>query len=144
MTTSTNPYREIYQARGWAFARYWVSYGAANRSDLAALNQESPNLIVTLAWLTDQPDNRAAHLLLEFIDRLTPYLQQREQAQMLVNFCDAGLLAAGRCDVNPGWLYLLRHEGQMALGVWNLVLADLQTAACWRWKPSLRSAPGQF
>ncbi len=109
---------------------YWTSspyLSAITRLQLARcyqdqygwLNSEFANLRGCQSWLANQNGPREAHLLLEYLRVLAPYLQQRGLHAELVGWCGAGLHASEIVQQRPGWVLCLRGQAQNALGRWN-------------------------
>src|SRR5438874_3301361 len=109
---------------------YWASsplLSATARLQLARYHQdqydwldsEFANLRGCHSWLASQNGPGEAHLLLEYLRTLAPYLQQRGLQAELVGWCEAGLHASETLQQHPGWMLFLRGQAQNALGWWN-------------------------
>src|SRR5205085_1178879 len=109
---------------------YWASspyLSAIIRLQLARSHQdqydwfdsEFANLRGCQSWLATQDGTKEAHLLLEYLRVLAPYLQQRGLQAELVGWCEAGLHTSEILQQPSGWLLFLRGQAQNALGQWN-------------------------
>jgi len=98
------------------------------RDQYGRLDDEFANLRASWSWLTTQTSKEAAHLLLAYLDALTPYLRQRGLHAELLRWCEVGLQACEKLQKNPGRLLLLRSEAQNALGRWDGAAASIQAA----------------
>ena len=91
------------------------------------LDIEFSNLRASQTWLATQESEKAARLLIAYVQVLSPYLRYRSLNTELLQWCEDGLRAL-RLEQNPGWLLLLRYEAQIALGQWDKAAASVQEA----------------
>ena len=92
------------------------------------LDMEFANIRGNLSWLVAQNNLKEAHLLIEYIQLLASYFQQRGLQAELLHWCKAGMHATEALQQNTGWLLLLCGEAQNALGQWNEAIASFQAA----------------
>lgn len=83
------------------------------------LDLEFTNLSQARARLAKQKDRETAHLLIEYVQVMAPYLQQRHLDNELLQWCQDGLLACRQLHQNPAWLLLRRGGAQNRLGQWE-------------------------
>lgn len=92
------------------------------------LDHEFENLRGTLAWLCSSADAQVGPIFLEYLEALAPLFHQRGLAAEFLHLCDVGLNLCDRCKRNPGWLFLLRSEAQVALGQWEAATSSVKDA----------------
>ncbi len=92
------------------------------------LDMEFANIRGNFSWLVAQNNLKEAHLLIEYIQLLASYLQQRGLQAELLHWCKAGMHADEALQQNTGWLLLLCGEAQNALGQWDEAIASFQAA----------------
>lgn len=92
------------------------------------LDMEFANIRGSFSWLATQSNPKEAHLLIEYIQLLTSYLQQRGFQAEFLHWCKAGVHAAEILQQNTGWLLLLCGEALNALGQWDEARDSFQAA----------------
>ncbi len=83
------------------------------------LDLEFSNLGQAHAKLSNQKDCETAHLLIEYVQVMKPYLRKRGLDSVLLQWCEDGLLACQQLHRNPAWILLHRGGAQNRLGQWE-------------------------
>lgn len=100
-------------------AQHRLQIARRYQSQFERLDQEYANLSQSRASLVDRHDEVSAQLLIEYVQIMAPYLQQRGLDRNLLQWCQDGLLACQQLHQNPGWLLLCRGGAQNRLGQWE-------------------------
>jgi tetratricopeptide (TPR) repeat protein len=83
------------------------------------LDLEFTNLSQARTKLSNQKHRETAHLLIEYLQVMTPYLRKRGLDRELLQWCEDSLLACRLLQQNPGWILLHRGGAQNRLGQWE-------------------------
>ena len=119
---------EAWKSADYLAAEVRLRLARCYRDQYERLDSEFANLRTSWFWSSGQADEKAAHLLLAYLDALSPYMRQRGLHAELLRWCEDGLRACERLRQNPGRLLLLRSEAQNALGRWIEAAASIRAA----------------
>lgn len=92
------------------------------------LDRELPNLRASANWLMKQRDKKSATLFLNYLETLAPYLRLRGLDYELEHWCEAGLQACERLQLDSTHILLIHGEAQYALGQWERANTSWQSA----------------
>src|SRR5690242_18573634 len=100
-------------------ARVRLKLAQSHKDQYDWLDSEFANLRGSYTWLTTQNGTKEAHLLLDYLQMIAPYLQQRGLHGELLGWCEAGLHASEILQQAAGWVLFFRGKAENALGQWE-------------------------
>lgn len=109
-------------------ASHYVGVTKDNANYHELLDLEFQQIQQARRWLVEDRSRESAQLLHALIKSIAPYLKHRALYHDLLATCRDALEVSEESSATVGWLLLLRHEAQFALGNWDEAHLDVVAA----------------
>lgn len=109
-------------------AAYYAKFSQENSGKYAQLDQEYPQILAALQWISSHLNTETAQLLIGALGSLEGYFQQRARYNELLSLIPMAIRACDILNENPVRFFQLKFKSHYALGNWKTALEVIERA----------------